>query len=357
MTNRRWALHQLFSCFRGDIPKSADWLAIISLANESLTTTALMDVTKRFEDVIPSDVREYIRQIFERNLLRSDRLTQQLTETVEAINNQGVIPILFKGAARLATSARCRRGSRLMSDLDLMVRPDEIGATIEALRSIDYVVHAQPGLESNWWVELKRPRDVGMVDLHRELPGPAICYRNLGELQQHCDLVSIGSGKAYIPTATYEAFILAIHDQFQDYDYWTGSIDLRHLLDLRDLVASAKGIDWEKLAALVPSRLVQNGVEKQLVALHALLDVEVPVRMRSRFIPRLQYRRCLAQAKFPMLRLAFLPFAALDLRNHRTQAGLSLGDHAKRIRNWAPPKVSSVRHLLALSVHRRVGKA
>jgi Uncharacterised nucleotidyltransferase len=357
MTNRGRALHQLFSCFRGNIPKRADWLAIIGLANESLTTTALMDITTRFADVIPSDVCEYIRQLFERNLLRSDRLTQQLTETVEAINDQGVTPVLFKGAARLATSARCRRGARLMSDLDVMIRPDEVETTIEALRSVDYVMHAQPGPESKWWVEFKRPRDVGMVDLHRELPGPAICYRNLGQLQQHCDLVSIGRGKAYIPTATYEAFILTIHDQFQDYDYWTGSIDLRHLLDLRDLANSKSGIDWEKLAALAPTQLVLNAVEKQLVALHSLLDVDVPVRMRNRFIPRLQYRRSLAQAKFPLLRFAFLPFAALDLRNHRTQARMVHGDHSKRIRNWAPPKMSSVRHLVTLSVQRRVGKA
>jgi hypothetical protein len=92
-------------------------MSLLGLANETLTTPALMDFVTRFKDQIPEDVCLYVREMFERNVARNDRLTAQLSETVAAINDRGVTPVLLKGAAMLATAARPHWGSRLMSDL------------------------------------------------------------------------------------------------------------------------------------------------------------------------------------------------------------------------------------------------
>jgi hypothetical protein len=269
-----------------------------------------------------------------------------------------VTPVLLKGAAMFATAARPHWGSRLMSDLDIMVLPDQIDATLDALFALGYSEHfLTPPDAGKWYMELKRPSDVGMVDLHREVPGPAFFYRSSGDVKPHCKMMRIGRGRADIPSTTYQALILIIHDQFQDSDYWIGNIDVRHLIDLRDLANSPTGIDWEMLAALTPSKLARNALESQLVALFWLLGVDVPTRMRSRFVPRLQHRRRLAQAKFPLLRQGLLPIAILDYQNYRDELGRSNREGAiVSNRKWVLPKRDTLRFLLALSREQRAGK-
>jgi hypothetical protein len=358
MANHSRSLTQLCECFRGYVPKHADWMSLLGLANETLTTPALMEFVIRFEDQIPEDVSLYIREMFERNVARNDRLAAQLIETVAAINNRGVTPVLLKGAAMLATAARPHWGSKLMSDLDIMVLPDQIETTLDALFALGYSVHHLTSPDAGkWCMDLKRPSDVGMVDLHRQLPGPAFFYRPSGDVKQHCKMMQIGRGSAYIPSATYQALILTIHDQFQDSDYWIGNIDVRHLIELRDLAISPEGIDWETLAALTSSKLARNALETQLVALFCLLGVDVPAHMRSRFLPRLQHRRRLAQARLPVLRQALLPIAILDYRNYRDELGRSNREVAiVSDRKWALPKKDTLRFLLALSREQRAGK-
>ena len=333
-------------------------MSLLGLANETLTTPALMEFVTRFKGEIPEDVCLYIREMFERNVARNDRLAAQLSETVAAMNDRGVTPVLLKGAAMFATAARPHWGSRLMSDLDIMVLPDQIDATFDALFALGYSEHfLTPPDAGKWYMELKRPSDVGMVDLHRELPGPAFFYRSSGDVKQHCKMMHIGRGRAYIPSATYQALILTIHDQFQDSDYWIGNIDVRHLIELRDLALSPEGIDWQMLAALTPSKLARNALETQLVALFRLLGVAVPIRMRSRFIPRLQHWRRLAQARLPLLRQVLLPIAILDYRNYRDELGRSnRGGAIVSDRKWALPKSDTLRFLRALSREQRAGK-
>jgi Uncharacterised nucleotidyltransferase len=358
MANHSHALTQLCACFRGCVPPQADWMSLLGLANDTLTTPALMDFATGCKDRIPDEVHGYIKEMFERNVVRNDRLAAQLAETVAAINGAGVTPILLKGAAMLATAARPHWGSKLMSDLDIMVLPDQVETTMAALLAAGYSVDTEPPPGAGkWYVDLRRPDDVGMVDLHRELPGPAFFYRSSDWLTQHCRTVTVGQGTAYVPSATFQALILTIHDQFQDYDYWVGDLDVRHLIELRDLAASPEGIDWEVLAALTPSRLARNALETQLVGLSRLLGVDVPARMRSRLVPRLQHQRRLAQARHPLLRQALLPIAILDYRNYRDELGRSNGASAAvNGRKRAFPRGDTLRFLLALARRQRVGK-
>jgi hypothetical protein len=357
MVNSSRVLNQLCDCFRGVVPKGVNWMSLLALANRTLTTPSLIEFTCRFRQQIPDDVCLYVQGIYERNLVRNDRLMAQLIEAVEAMNDRGLTPVLLKGGAMLATVPRIQMGLRLISDLDLMVPPDEVEIAWESLFAVGYRLHFQttPHAEK-WYAELKRPSDVGMIDLHRDAPGPAFFYSRSGRLSQHCKLTAVGRGTAYVPSGTHQALILIVHDQFQDYDYWVGNIDIRHLLDLRDLAQSAEGIDWDMLASLMSGDLAKNALETQLVALSSLLGVDVPMRLRSRLIPRLQYRRRLAQARFPLLRRAFLPMALLDYRNYRNGPGASKNMGANTGRRRVLPRRNTLRFLLALAREQRAGK-
>jgi hypothetical protein len=70
-----------------------------------------------------------------------------------------------------------------------MVLPDQIEATLDALFALGYSVHHLTPPDAGKWYGAERLGDVGMVDLHRQLPGPAFFYRRLGDVKQHCKMV------------------------------------------------------------------------------------------------------------------------------------------------------------------------
>ncbi|MBR0718461.1 nucleotidyltransferase family protein [Bradyrhizobium liaoningense] len=357
MAKHSAALTSLCNCLRGLPPVNVEWTSVIGLANETLTTPALIDFVDQYASVLPEDVCAYIRQIHNRNVLRNDRLAVQLEEAVVAMNDRGVTPVLLKGAATLATAPDERRGVRLMSDLDIMVVPDEAERAVAALRAIGYQIHDQAAPDSRrWYVELIRSRDVGTIDLQRAAPGPAYVYRGAGHALNHCVPALLGRGSVRIPTPTYRALMLIIHDQFQDYGYWLGDLDLRHLVELRDLSNSVGGLDWKELTSHVSGELMRNAVETQLFALAELLGVEIPHSLRSRLIPRLQFIRQMMQARFPATRVPFLAMTVLDFRNYRREATIGLTQIDARRGLWSMPRVDSLLFLLRATTAVRAGK-
>lgn len=357
MAKHKNQLLNLCRCFRGDLPEDVDWMRLIDLANRTLTTPALMDFVERHPNAVPEDVGQYLREIFQRNLTRNRRLASQLNEAVWTLNTQGIAPVLMKGSAFLMEARGDDIGRRLISDLDVLVSPEEKHSALNCLFDAGYRVHDQtPGEATRWHADLQRPDDVGMIDLQQDPPGHAFFYRSSGNLKHHCHFIS-GEASAYTPDPTFHALMLIIHDQFQDSDYWTGHIDLRHLLDLRDLARSTDGIDWQRLASLAPSKLARNALETQLVTLHALLDVDVPLAMRNRLAPKLQTWRRRLQSRAPALRPALLPMMLLDFRNYRTEIGAE--ERARKQlkpKKWVLPKATSMRFLFTLAGEQRIGK-
>jgi hypothetical protein len=333
-------------------------MSLISLANQTLTTPALMDIIERHPESIPPDVRQYVVEIFERNVVRNGRLATQLAEALKALNQEEITPVLLKGSALLVSSYPRRTGARLISDLDLMVSPKEAEAASNCLRKLGYRVHYQaPDDAAKWYADLERPGDAGMIDLHKKPPGHDFFYGISGDVTQNCRLISWMGTSVYVPSPTYHALMLIIHDQFQDADYWVGKIDLRHLLDMRDLTHEPGGLDWEHLACLAPGKLARNAIETQLVALSSLLGVDVPPELRSGVVSQIQHRRRMLQIRLPALSRAFLLTALLDYRNYRAVLGVS-GEVTSgfSLTKRILPRLDTARFLLGLSRGQRAGK-
>jgi hypothetical protein len=334
-----------------------DWLAVLELANNTLTTPHLIDLVNQSDQSMPEDVRVFVQEIYRRNALRNELLKAQLEEAVAALNERDVIPVLLKGAANLATAVPERRATRIMADLDILVDPDEVETALHALADLDYQLQFRtPPYSRKQKMDLERARDVGMIDLHQVAPGPDYFYRPSGRLLDHCMPASVGRGTFYLPTPTFQAFMLIIHDQFQDDGYWVGEVDVRHLVELRDLANASEGVDWDRMISFAPSRLARNAMEKQLVALAELLGVDIPVELRRRFIPRLQFRRLLLQSRFPLARWPLLSVALLDYGNYRKELGAEYQTDTRRNRTITLPTADRLRRVLGIVGNHRIGK-
>ena len=184
-------------------------------------------------------------------MVRNDRLLAQLTEAVATLNCSRITPVLLKGSALLATASRDQMATRLISDLDICVPAAEFETSLDCLLKIGYDVYFRaPEGAAKCYADLERPVDAGMIDLHQGPPGNDFFYRSMGDMRQHCELRTFEKAEAYVPTATFHALMLIIHDQFQDSDYWVGDIDMRHLLDMRHLASTPGGIDWAASSVL-----------------------------------------------------------------------------------------------------------
>ena len=147
-----------------------------------------------------------------------------------------------------------------------------------------------------------------------------------------------------------------MHDQFQDFDYWTGHVDLRHLLDLRDLATSPGGIDWQRLASRSkPAREKCAGDAARRASRMARggrtgRDASSP---DSKFQ---QWRRRV-QSRVPALRTAFLPMMLLDFRSYRAEIGAEeRATNQLKPKKWSFPKGSSIRCFYSLANKNPVGK-
>ena len=303
------ALDALSAALSGRAPPGGvDWLALLDLANRALVTPRLA-LALEGQPGVPEDVARFLADVLARNRRRNADLTDQLAEAARALNGAGLRPVLLKGAAVLTLPPGPRRDGRMLCDLDLLVRPAQTGAAIAALRRAGYELIARArGPAPHVVAELCRPGDRATIDLHQRPPGPP-AMAELADLEDRCQELVIAGGAMLVPDAAAQAYFVLLHDQLHDGDYWSGRLNLRHLIDMADLT-TAPGFDWAALDRLVRTGVLRDALETQLVGAWWLTGAPIPEARRGRLWPRLQHRRRLEQVSHPWL---IAPFTALTL--------------------------------------------
>lgn len=296
--SRSSGLRILANGLHGRAPAAQDWMALISTANEALVTPVLRDALAT--DDVPDDAAAFLDMIAARNDERNRRLRDMLADATARLNTVGVTPVYLKG---MAIWAACRPSAdsypRMMSDADLLVRPDETQAAIESLTAGGFqILHRHPE-HRHEAADLWRDGDVGVVDLHRRPPGPPALA---ALFDREADTIpSPWPGRALIPSPTLQIYLTCLHDLFHEDGFWRGGFDVRHLCDIAELARHPDGVDWDALLSLAPTRLIRNAMLSQLVAAHRIAAAPVPARLLRAVVPRLHHRRHAAQYATPAL--------------------------------------------------------
>ena len=161
------------------------------------------------------------------------------------------------------------------------------------------------------------------------------------------------------PSAAVQIYLTMLHDQFHDGDYWSGRLNLRHLLDMADLIASGE-VDWDQLDGLVRSDLTRNALDCQLSDAHWLAGAAAPQAILDRGWAKVQHLRRTFQAVHPWsakpLALATALCECRNLRSHGRenlagrstlfgpgQAGGGLGGRLSRLQDiFAAPLAGKI---------------
>jgi hypothetical protein len=308
--SRRRAISHLVSIFTGKHPSNPDWTGIVEIANQELVTAELHDRIRDLgaQDSVPEDLRTFFRDVETRVADRMTRLSDTLHEALEALSRAGVTPLLLKGAALLAEHDPREGGparSRIVSDLDLLVKAADMTPAVDALRSAGFAVGGDGRHnEVHGVVGLSRPSDVGAIDLHQTAPGPGGVI-DIDQLFSNSLPVMFRGISARVPTPEDQILILVLHDQFQDGHFWRGGFHFRHLIDIARLSSGVRPVAWSALSAMCSSSRLRIALAAQLVAARRLAAARTPTDFPGSGWGRVHYWRQRAQFTWPFINSAF----------------------------------------------------
>lgn len=286
----------------GQVP----WEAVVALANNHLLTPALWVAlnSKGLSDDLPEDLSEYLAGLHQMSRERNRQLRRQLLEAVRQLNAAGIVPVLLKGSKHLVTNIYTDPGARIMSDIDILVRHEEITPSLDALQQLGYQAvedeHGDYHEEHHHCAPLFRPGDYATLEIHRRLmekPHEAILPTPMALAET--ELLDVDNARMQALSPTHRILHNIIHSQLIDMHHVNGTIPLRSLYEAAtENAGSGSPVDWNTIR----SRLTQCNRFRELRAYtymaRRLFGVDFPVSMKYTAAPRLYFRRCRMQLRW-----------------------------------------------------------
>ncbi len=214
-----------------------------------------------------------------RNLI----LTSELLRLLELFDQHGIAAIPFKGPV-LATMAYGGLKLRPFEDLDLLVRPEELGRAQELVLSRGYrpgprgfIAKRAIDRREEYCTKLVRPQGPIVLELHWSYQPEGVPYRlDVRRLWTCLTPVSVAGTTVQSLAPELLLLLLCAHGCGHR---WRG---LKWICDVNELVRAHPALDWDRVLRAARE---QSGERMLLLGLRlagALLDLELPSLLRTR---------------------------------------------------------------------------
>ncbi|MBS7538692.1 nucleotidyltransferase family protein [Ancylobacter lacus] len=220
-----------------------DWAPVIAEADRHFVLVALGPILGRagLTARLPAEVADVLALFNRANVARNARMTQALEEVAAALNAAGVVPVLLKGANRLIDGLYPDAGLRVLSDLDLLVPPEQAMAAAGVLEALgfDWVAEDYAGDQAgrHQLPPMRRPADGTRIELHRHaVHRPFAAILPADELMAAATPARLGRAEVAIPALRHQFLHLVIHDQLANRGFRRCTLRLRTLLEGRLLL-------------------------------------------------------------------------------------------------------------------------
>lgn len=311
-----------------------DWQDTRLLAWSNLLATA---VWPALDDVTRTRYAADLEGFAVAHALNTDRnseLRAQLERVVTRLNAVGIEPLILKGAAHLATGLWPTPGSRLVSDIDLLIEADALDAAFSALEDFAGAGpqdrgHPEIIALNKHMLPVMGAGGPAAIELHHAIyQGAATRLAPPADLLHRAKPIELGGAHARILSPTDRVLTAMMHGLAGSGTYLAPTLHMRDMLDIHFLAAThGERIDWEWIERHLAANRWAVALEITNTCLERLTGMAPPFR-RSGAVARLDAARWLRQ----MERQGALARQAGMAANHLvyTLRGLRAGGEPRR---------------------------
>jgi hypothetical protein len=266
---------------RPSMASSLDWARILRLAEHHGVTPALYRGGEEVVEAIPPAVISDLRGRYEHNARRNLRFTTELIRILDCLAAKGIEAIPYKGPV-LAETVYRDLALREFSDLDVLVRAQDVGSAKEALGQLHYApnLHLSPSqerayLQSGYEYTFDGPNERNLLEIQWAIvPRYFAVDLAVEDLFARAAVVEVGGQKMQTLSLEDLFLVLCVHAAKHG---WT------RLCWLRDIAATAAlpALNWNLLLGRAWGLGIGRIVDVSLGLADSLLGADVPPKVRD----------------------------------------------------------------------------
>lgn len=271
-------------------PEGLDWNAVFDIAEHSRVTALLFDQIKGklSELSVPDDVYGKLKTAYQLNAIRNALVLEEFDRLRERLERANISCILLKGICLTNTIFRERVGTRVMGDVDILVREPDAEKADPVFKDLGY--HLPPS-DVSYLDDMKRRRKAAMylkfddnghmlapVHLHwhiinvsrpfLESHWSSIC---MDDIWKEAFRLKPEDNTLLVMSPEHMVVSLAAHS----FNHGFSRIDLAY--DLHSYTAAyRKVIDWKKITELAHVWHVEMPLRMGLALSKKMFDTPVP---------------------------------------------------------------------------------
>jgi hypothetical protein len=222
-------------------------------------------------------VTNRLEEAYSEHLERQADLKAQLTTAVGALNGEGIIPILLKGAVHLTMPTSEWHEARSMRDLDILVRASEAEKANRALSSLGYQSDDDPPPIDRHLPELRIPRRAGTIEIHTEaLAFNARYALSTDEVWARTETRSFAGTTFRALAPEWHLLHGLLHHQLADRGYARQMLALKGLWEFARVGGEISWVGWRAISSHAEERCIFAILSSWCIQANLLFGLDVP---------------------------------------------------------------------------------
>jgi hypothetical protein len=233
-----------------------EWQKLVALCSEHLILPSIYLKFKNnyLIDLLPLELAEFLKEIYDLNFSRNERILNQLRDLTVLLNRHDIFPVFLKGTGNLLDQLYCDKGERMIGDIDLLVPEKDYLSTAKILENDGYFTDGKFIGDLEAIKHYPRLAKIGVevnVEIHRQLVTPSHSKMfNPGTIKKTQKQVA-KDASCFVLSDNDKAIHNFIHCQLDHQGHIYASISFR---DLYDLYLIAKRVNLKELIPLIQEK-------------------------------------------------------------------------------------------------------